>query len=424
MIPVLAKMERRGIKIDRRPVAPLRRFAQKAAAAEAEIKSSPARNSTSAPPSSSATSSTARWGSPAARRPRPANGRPTLKVLEELAARRRSSARKIVDWRQLTKLNPPTPTRCRATSIRRPGRVHTDYALASTSTGRLSSSSRICRTSRSAPRRAAPSAAPSSPRGFQARLRRLQPDRASRARAHGRHPAARKAFDEGLDIHAMTASEMFGVPVEGMDPTCAGAPRRSISASSTASPRSGSRPSSASRGGEAADYITPTSSASPASAATWIRPRQVRREPLCRDAVRAARALSRDPLLAAVAARLFQERAAINAPIQGSAADIIRRAMIRMEQALEAAGLTARMLLQVHDELVFEVPDEEVDDTIPVVRKGDGERREPRSSSACRSMSTRAPPTIGKTRIRPKGCFIDATIPYRLYPSNSCGRWP
>jgi DNA polymerase-1 len=63
------------------------------------------------------------------------------------------------------------------------------------------------------------------------------------------------------------------------------------------------------------------------------------------------------------------ERAAINAPIQGSAADIIRRAMVRMDEALEKAGLAARMLLQVHDELVFEVPDAEVEETLPVVRK-------------------------------------------------------
>jgi DNA polymerase-1 len=67
--------------------------------------------------------------------------------------------------------------------------------------------------------------------------------------------------------------------------------------------------------------------------------------------------------------RAFQERAAINAPIQGSAADIIRRAMVRMDDALEAAGLNGRMLLQVHDELVFEVPDEEVAATIPVVTR-------------------------------------------------------
>jgi DNA polymerase-1 len=66
--------------------------------------------------------------------------------------------------------------------------------------------------------------------------------------------------------------------------------------------------------------------------------------------------------------RAFNERAAINAPIQGSAADIIRRAMIRIDPALEKAGLAGRMLLQVHDELIFEVPDEEVETTIPLVR--------------------------------------------------------
>jgi len=66
--------------------------------------------------------------------------------------------------------------------------------------------------------------------------------------------------------------------------------------------------------------------------------------------------------------RAFNERAAINAPIQGSAADIIRRAMIRMDEALANAGLAAKMLLQVHDELVFEAPEEEVEATLPVVR--------------------------------------------------------
>jgi DNA polymerase-1 len=64
------------------------------------------------------------------------------------------------------------------------------------------------------------------------------------------------------------------------------------------------------------------------------------------------------------AMRSFFERAAINAPIQGTAADIIRRAMIRMPEALGAAGVSARMLLQVHDELVFEAMDAEVARTI------------------------------------------------------------
>jgi len=67
--------------------------------------------------------------------------------------------------------------------------------------------------------------------------------------------------------------------------------------------------------------------------------------------------------------RAFNERAAINARLQGTAADIIRRAMIRMEDALTQKKLAARMLLQVHDELVFEVPDSEVDKTLPVIRE-------------------------------------------------------
>jgi DNA polymerase-1 len=65
----------------------------------------------------------------------------------------------------------------------------------------------------------------------------------------------------------------------------------------------------------------------------------------------------------------FQQRAAINAPIQGSAADIIRRAMIRVPDALQAGKCSARMLLQVHDELLFEVREEEAGATIDIVRK-------------------------------------------------------
>ena len=66
--------------------------------------------------------------------------------------------------------------------------------------------------------------------------------------------------------------------------------------------------------------------------------------------------------------RAFNERAAINARLQGSAADIIRRAMIRMKDALAAKKLSAQMLLQVHDELVFEVPDAEVERSLPVIK--------------------------------------------------------
>ena len=69
------------------------------------------------------------------------------------------------------------------------------------------------------------------------------------------------------------------------------------------------------------------------------------------------------------ARRGYAERAAINAPIQGSAADVMKRAMIQADRALARSNLGARMLLQVHDELVFEVPEDEIEPTAELVRK-------------------------------------------------------
>ena len=59
--------------------------------------------------------------------------------------------------------------------------------------------------------------------------------------------------------------------------------------------------------------------------------------------------------------RSFAERTAMNTPIQGSAADIIKKAMIDMDARLKKEGLKSKLLLQVHDELIFEVPPEEIE---------------------------------------------------------------
>ena len=69
------------------------------------------------------------------------------------------------------------------------------------------------------------------------------------------------------------------------------------------------------------------------------------------------------------ARRAFSERQAINAPLQGGAADVIKRAMVRLPRALGDAGLAARLLLQVHDELLFEVPEGEAKATAAAVKR-------------------------------------------------------
>jgi len=293
-----------------------------------------------------------------------------VKVLEDLAAQGHALPRVILDWRQLSKLKGTYTDNLVAAISPRTGRVHTSFALASTTTGRLASSDPNLmnipiRTEEGRKIRRAFIADPGcvliSADYSQIELRLL---------AHiGDIPQLKRAFKEGLDIHAMTASEMFGVPVEGMPSDVR---RRAkainfgiiygISAFGLANQLGIGQ-------GEAAAYIN-----------TYFE-----RFPGIRDYMDRMRAEVREhgfvstlfgrkiniPMVRSqsVGERQFAERAAINAPIQGAAADVMRRAMIRIPGALKSAGLTAKMLLQVHDELVFEAPKDEADAVCALARK-------------------------------------------------------
>jgi DNA polymerase-1 len=299
-------------------------------------------------------------------------------VLEDLAAQGHPLPRVLLDWRQLSKLKGTYTEALGAAVSERTGRVHTSYALASTTTGRLSSSDPNLqnipiRTEEGRKIRKAFIAEPGhvliSADYSQIELRLL---------AHiGDIPQLKRAFHEGQDIHAMTASEMFGVPVEGMPAET----RRRAKAINFGIVYGISAFGLSNQLGipqdEAGAYIK-----------TYFE-----RFPGIRAYMDGARALVRAqgyvttlfgrkiniPMIRSksVAERQFAERAAINAPIQGAAADVMRRAMIRMEAALRDAGLKARMLLQVHDELVFEAPADEADAVCAVAKAVMGRAAEP-----------------------------------------------
>jgi len=291
-------------------------------------------------------------------------------VLEDLAAQGHALPRTLLDWRQLSKLKGTYTDNLIQAISPRTGRVHTSYALASTTTGRLSSNDPNLqnipiRTEEGRKIRRAFVAEPGnvliSADYSQIELRLV---------SHiGDIPQLKKAFIEGLDIHAMTASEMFGVPIEGMPSETR---RRAkainfgiiygISAFGLANQLSIPRE-------EAGAYINTYFERFPGIRAYMDRMRaQVREQGFVSTVF--GRKIN-IPMVASksVGDRQFAERAAINAPIQGAAADIIRRAMIRMPAALQAAGLTARMLLQVHDELVFEAPAAEADEVCRVAKE-------------------------------------------------------
>ena len=291
-------------------------------------------------------------------------------VLEDLATQGHALPRLLLDWRQLSKLKGTYTDNLVAAISPRTGRVHTSYALASTTTGRLSSNDPNLqnipvRTEEGRKIRKAFIAEPGhvliSADYSQIELRLL---------AHiGDIPQLKAAFQQGLDIHAMTASEMFGVPIESM-PSEVRRRAKAINfgiiygisafglANQLAIPRD-----------EAQAYIGTYFERFPGIRGYMDKTRAVVREQgfvttLFGRKVNIMEIRSSNP-----AHRQFAERAAINAPIQGTAADVIRRAMVRMPGALQRAGLKARMLLQVHDELIFEAPEAEAEAVCVLARE-------------------------------------------------------
>jgi DNA polymerase I len=291
-------------------------------------------------------------------------------VLEGLAEAGHDIAQRVMDWRQLAKLKSTYADALVEQIDPKTGRVHTSFSMAATTTGRLSSTDPNLqnipiRTEEGARIRKAFIAAPGhsliSADYSQIELRLL---------AHVADiPALKESFDRAEDIHARTASEVFGVPMASMD----GATRRRAKAINFGIIYGISAFGLARQlgitGGEAKTYIDAYFKRYPEIRAYMDGTKEQARidgfvltpfgrrcwVPRIKDKIPALRA--------------YAERQAINAPLQGGAADIIKRAMIRLPKALREAGLSARLILQVHDELLFEAPDAEAEATAKLAQQ-------------------------------------------------------
>ncbi len=291
-------------------------------------------------------------------------------ILESFAAGGHDIPARILEWRQVAKLKSTYTDALPHYINQNTGRVHTSFALAATTTGRLSSvdpnlqnipirteEGRRIRRAFVAPKGRCLISADYS----QIELRLL---------AHiAEVPALSKAFADGIDIHAMTASEMFGVPVKGM---AADIRRKAkainfgiiygISAFGLGNQLGIAR-------GEADAYIKKYFERFPGIRDYMEATKEFVREHGYVETIFARRIHIRDAKAKGAAHRAFGERQAINAPIQGSAADIIRRAMVRLPKALANARLDAQLLLQVHDELVIEAKEKDADKVCIIARE-------------------------------------------------------
>lgn len=370
LVSVLARMERRGISIDRQVLSRLSGdFAQTAARVEAEIQEIAGEPVNVGSPKQIGDILFGKMGLPGGTKTKTGAWSTTAQVLDELAEQGHDFPKKILEWRQVSKLK-STYTDALPTYVNpQTHRVHTTYALAATTTGRLSSNEPNLqnipvRTEDGRKIRRAFIATPGhklvSADYSQIELRLLA--------EIADIPVLKQAFRDGLDIHAMTASEMFGVPIKGMPSEIR---RRAkainfgiiygISAFGLANQLGIARE-------EASAYIKKYFERFPGIRAYMDETRD-----FCRSHGYVTTLFGRkchypDIKASNASVRAFNERAAINARLQGTAADIIRRAMTRVEDALAAKKLSAQMLLQVHDELIFEVPDAEVEATLPVVQ--------------------------------------------------------
>ncbi len=369
LVPVVAAMEDAGVKVDRAALAELSRdFALRIAELERTIWRDVG--------SEFNIGSTKQLGDvlfeklqlPGGKKGKTGAYGTDASILETLAPLHPVPAQ-VLEWRQLTKLKSTYADALGEEIDSKTGRVHTSFALAATATGRLSSSEPNIqnipiRTEEGRKIRHAFVAEPGH--------LLLSADYSQIELRLAAHVAdvteLKRAFQDGHDIHALTASEVFGVPLDQMDPQT----RRRAKAinfgiiygiSAFGLGNQIGVPQS-----EASAYIRAYFERFPGIRAYMEKIKVEARTAGYVETIFGRKCFIPGIRDANPMRRAGAERQAINAPLQGSAADIIKRAMGRLPAALDAAGLHARMLLQVHDELLFETPEDEVEATARLVK--------------------------------------------------------
>ncbi len=366
LIPVLAEMEMAGIKVDRDTLSRMSNaFSQKMAGLEDEIQEKAGRKFNVGSPKQLGEILFDELELPGGKKGKTGAYSTGADILEDLATEHEIPGL-ILDWRQLSKLKSTYTDALQEHINGETGRVHTSYSIAGANTGRLASTDPNLQNIpvRSEEGRRIREAFIAEDGKVLVSLDYSQIELRILAHVAGIEEL-KQAFRDGVDIHALTASEMFNVPLEEM----------------TADVRRQAKAINFGVIYGISGFGLARNLRIPRAEAQGFIDRYFERFPGIRtymdDTVAFAkehgyvqtlfgRRINTPEINAKGPHAGFAKRAAINAPIQGTAADVIRRAMIRMPDAI--AGVPAKMLLQVHDELLFEVEEGAVDDLIGTAR--------------------------------------------------------
>ena len=370
LAPVIARMEFMGVKVDSDILRKLaNEFATRAMTLETEIHKITGVSFNIGSPKQLGDVLFGTLGLPGGKKTKTGSWSTSADALDDLAGQH-PVIDMILDWRGLMKLKSTYADALPEAINPKTGRVHTSFSMAGTNTGRLSSSDPNLqnipiRTEDGRKIRSAFVPA----QGYTLLSADYSQVELRLAAAMAGIKSLQQAFHDGIDIHAATASQVFGVPLENMTAEI----RRNAKAINFGIIY-----------GISAFGLARQLGIPQAQAAEYIR-QYMARFPELQKYMEDTKAFARQHGYVVThygrkvylrgindknpAVRNFAERQAINAPLQGTAADIMKRAMIALQPALDKANLGARMLLQVHDELLFEVPLGEEEATATIVRQ-------------------------------------------------------